>query len=103
VLALRWRVILYSSTSNARSSTSLQAVHRHIGVDPDYINHRRVTHRRLLEQARAWESQVRQFFAERDLNDVEEFITSRTTLIDALKTNEWADDLIPVFLPRTAR
>lgn len=103
VLALRWRVILFHATANARASLSLQAVHRNIGVDPDYINHRRLVHGRMLEQTREWESKVRQFFADRELTDVEEFIASRTGIIDAMKTSEWADDFIPVAVPRTSR
>lgn len=112
VLALRWRVILFLSTANARTSTALEAVYRNIGVDPDFINHQRLAAGRMRDQTRDWETQVRSFFADRDLgdlgdpsdpSDVDEFIASRTGLIHTLKTSEWADTIIPVAQPRTAR
>lgn len=103
VLALRWRAILQAATANARTSIALEAVHHNIAVDPDYVNHRRIAHGRMLDQAREWECQVRRFFADRDLDDVDEFVASRTGLIHGLKTSEWAEGIIPIAPPRTAR
>lgn len=103
VLALRWRVILFLSTANSRTCNALEAVHRNIGVDPDFINHQRLATGRMRNQSRDWEARVRSFFADRNLGDVDEFIASRTGLIHSLKTSEWADTIIPVASPRTAR
>lgn len=103
VMALRWRVILQTATGNARTFAALEAVHGSIGVDPDFINHRRAAHGRLLDQTSEWEAQARAFFAERELTDGDEFIASRTNLVRTLMTRDWAAPAIPVAQPRTAR
>lgn len=103
VLALRWRGILEPTLANARTFASLQAVHEAIGTDPDFINHRRAAHARMIEQARVWEADVRTYFDQRQLTDAQEFIASRTGILASVMTQDWAANVVPRFQPRTSR
>jgi hypothetical protein len=103
VIALQWRELLELAAGNGRTFAMLAATHRRIGVDPHYINHRRAAHQRVLDRAAQWEQAVREFFDQRQLSDVDEFVESRLALLHAAWPEDWARDAIAFQTPRSAR
>jgi hypothetical protein len=102
-LGLRHLPLRNAIVNRCMNFNLLEASHRFLKAEPDYVNHFRRGAQVVRSQMDAFFNDVSAYFIERQLSDAEEFVHGRREALDAMLRQDWADSIIPHVPPRTAR
>jgi hypothetical protein len=102
-LGLRHFQLRQNVVKRFMSFSMLEATHRFIAAEPDYVNHFRRGADAERLKLDAYFNDVSAYFADRQLRDGEEFVHGRKEALAAMLRLDWAENIIPLSTPKTAR
>jgi hypothetical protein len=102
-LGLRHLQLRQATVTRSMNFTMLEATHRFLAAEPDYVNHFRRGAQVERSRLDAFFNDVTAYFADRQLSGAEEFVQGRQAALAAMLRLDWAENLMPRLPPRTAR
>ena len=103
ILGLRHRLLKCEFLARGSAFAQLEAVSRHLAVEPDYVKHSRRGGRAALSSLQEWQNDVLTFFKEESLGDAAEYVEGKANALRVLLGRDWSEGIVSEGEPVSTR